>query len=221
MPTITTLPYLTYQVKNELKPGPLEGLSEKMIDQHWMLYKGYVTNVDLLNKTVWDCLDSGGELNEPRMAEVQRRLGFEYNGMILHEYYFGALKKGARAPSSSSDLHKKLGDDFGGFDRWRKQFVEIGKMRGVGWVIAYLDPFSQRFINAWVSDHEIGNITGFIPVVAMDVWEHAYVTDYGTNAEGREKYIEAFFRNLDWDVIAERLSLALQSKVASRGKLLG
>jgi len=218
MTTMTTLPYLTYQVKNELKPEQLEGLSEKMIDQHWMLYKGYVTNVNLLNKTVWDCLSSWGELNEPKAAEVQRRLGFEYNGMILHEYYFGALKKGTREPSPSSDLRKKLIDDFGGFDRWRKQFVEIGKMRGVGWVIAYLDPFCQRLINVWVSDHEIGNITGFIPIVVMDVWEHAYVTDYGTSVEGRTEYIQAFFRNLDWDVTGERLGSALQSKVASRGK---
>jgi len=210
---------LSYEVKNELKPGPLDDLSEKMMDQHWMLYKGYVTNVNLLNRSVRDCLDSGGELNEPRMAEIERRLGFEYNGMILHEYYFGALKKGAREPSSSSDLSKKLDDNFGGFNRWWKQFVEIGKMRGVGWVIAYLDPSTQRLINVWVSDHEVGNITGFIPIVAMDVWEHAYVTDYGTNAEGRTKYIQAFFHNLNWDVIAERLSLGLESKLACRGKM--
>jgi len=218
MTTMTALPALAYQVKNDLKPGPLEGLSEKMIDQHWMLYKGYVTNVNLLNQTVRDCLDSGGQLNEPRMAEVQRRLGFEYNGMILHEYYFGSLAKGSRSLSQSSDLHKKLNEDFGGFDRWRKQFVEIGKMRGVGWAITYLDPFCQRLVTAWVSDHEVGHIAGFIPIVVMDVWEHAFVTDYGNSAEGRGQYIEAFFGNLDWDVIAERYSLAAQSKIACREK---
>jgi len=215
MSVTAVLPYPTYQVKNNLKPETLDGLSDKLLDQHWMLYKGYVTNVNLLNKSIWDCLNAGGELNEPRMAEVQRRIGFEYNGMVLHEYYFGAMKKGVQEPSPSSDLHKKLSDDFGGFERWRKQFMEIGKMRGVGWVISYIDPSCQRFINVWVSDHEVGNIAGFIPIVAMDVWEHAYVTDYGTNAQGRAEYIQAFFRNLDWNVVAERLDLALQSKVAS------
>lgn len=204
MPTNTKLPYLNYEVKNKYKPGPLNGLSEKMMDQHWMLYKGYVTNVNLLNKTIWDCLDSGDDLNEPRMAEVQRRLGFEYNGMVLHEYYFEALKKGASAPDSSSDLYKKISNDFGGFERWKKQFIEIGKMRGIGWVITSLDSNSNRLINLWVSDHEIGHIAGFVPLIVMDVWEHAYVGDFGPNSDGRLKYIEAFFQNLNWDVILER-----------------
>jgi Fe-Mn family superoxide dismutase len=206
MPTMTKLPYLNYAVKNKCKPGPLDGLSDKMIDQHWMLYKGYVTNVNLLNKTIWDCLDEDKELNEPRMAEVQRRLGFEYNGMVLHEYYFEALKKDVHAPSTTSKLHTKLTADFGSVERWQKQFTQIGKMRGIGWVITYLDPSSNRLINIWVSDHETGHIAGFLPIVVMDVWEHAYVGDYGPNSDGRQKYIEAFFRNLNWDVIAERHS---------------
>lgn len=204
MQTITPLPYLNYEVKNKLKPGPLTGLSSKMMDQHWMLYKGYVTNVNLLNKTIWDCLDSDGDLNEPKMAEVQRRLGFEYNGMVLHEYYFGALKKDVHSLSPTSDLHTKLTADFGSFERWKKQFTEIGKMRGVGWVITYLDSTANRLVNFWIGDHEIGHIAGFKPLVVMDVWEHAYVGDFGPNNEGRASYIETFFQNLDWNVIAER-----------------
>jgi Fe-Mn family superoxide dismutase len=199
------LPYMTYEVKNDLKPGPLDGLSEKMIDQHWMLYKGYVTNVNLLNQTIWSCLDTGRELDEPKMAEVQRRLGFEYNGMILHELYFEELKKDTLRPSFTSDFLRKLVEDFGSVERWQRQFTEIGNMRGVGWVLTSLDSASKRLINTWVSDHEIGHIAGFKPIVVMDVWEHAYVGDFGPNHEGRQKYIEAFFRNLDWAVIAQRL----------------
>ncbi len=206
MTTTLELPYLTYEVKNNLKPKPLNGLSNKMMEQHWMLYKGYVTNVNLLNKTVWDCLNSGEALHEPRMAEVQRRLGFEYNGMVLHEYYFEQLKRDTLRPAFTSDFSKKLNDDFGSADRWQKQFTDIGKMRGVGWVITALDPGSKRLINMWVSDHEIGHVAGFIPIVVMDVWEHAYVGDFGPNAEGRTSYIETFFRNLDWDVLAKRLA---------------
>lgn len=209
MSTITKLPYLNYEVKSELKPGPLEGLSEKMIDQHWMLYKGYVTNVNLLNKTIWDCLEQDKALNEPRMAESQRRLGFEYNGMVLHEYYFGALKKDVHQPDTKSDLHTKISADFGSFAHWRKQFTDIGKMRGIGWVVTSLDPASKRLVNFWISDHEVGHVAGFRPIVVMDVWEHAYVSDYGSTAEGRTGYIEAYFQNLNWDVIAERLNSAL------------
>ena len=209
MPTTTKLRYLTYEVKNSLKPGPLEGLSSGMIDQHWMLYKGYVTNTNLINKTLWDGMDSEKDINEPKLAELERRLGFEMNGMVLHEYYFEALKKGADQPVSSSELHQKLSADFGSFARWRKQFTGIGKMRGVGWVLTSLDPGTNRLINTWVSDHEIGHIAGYKPVIVMDVWEHAYVGDYGSTADGRAKYIEAYFQNLNWDVIAERLSKAL------------
>lgn len=205
MQTIAKLPYLNYEVKNDIKPGQLEGLSEKMMDQHWMLYKGYVANVNLLNKTIWDCLDGGKELSEPTMAEVQRRLGFEYNGMVLHEYYFEALKKDTPAPAPTSMLHTKLTTDFGSFERWRKQFTEIGKMRGIGWVMTSLDPASNRLINTWVSDHEIGHIAGFKPIVVMDVWEHAFVADFGPNKDGRASYIEAYFQNLNWKVIANRL----------------
>jgi Fe-Mn family superoxide dismutase len=212
MPTLAKSTYQSYEIKNKFKPGALDGFSEKMIDQHWMLYKGYVTNVNLLNKTIWDCLEENKELNEPKMAEVLRRRGFEYNGMVLHELYFEALKKGVPKPSGSSDLYKKLADDFGGFDRWQKQFIEIGKMRGVGWVLTSYEPSTRRLINSWVSDHEIGHIAGFTPIIAMDVWEHAFVGDYGPSADGRAKYIEAYFKNLSWDVIAKRLDATSQNK---------
>jgi Fe-Mn family superoxide dismutase len=205
MQTIAPLPYMNHDVKNLLKPGPLEGLSSKMIDQHWMLYKGYVTNVNLLNKTIWECLDEDRNLNEPKMAELQRRLGFEYNGMVLHEYYIGALKKDVHTLSSTSELHAKLTYDFGSVARWHKQFTDIGKMRGIGWVMTSLDPHSNRLMNTWISDHEVGHIAGFKPIVVMDVWEHAYVTDFGSVGEGRASYIEAFFQNLDWNIIEERM----------------
>jgi Fe-Mn family superoxide dismutase len=130
--------------------------------------------------------------------------------MVLHEYYFGALRKGASLPSSS-DLESKLSEDFGSFERWKKQFTEIGKFRGVGWVILNYDPPSKRLNNFWVTDHEVGNVAGFIPILVMDVWEHAYVLDYGSSAAagvGRAAYLETYFKNIDWDVVSERLAIA-------------
>jgi Fe-Mn family superoxide dismutase len=171
-----------------------------------MLYKGYVTNVNLLNRTLSNALESGEALYEPKLAEVQRRLGFEYNGMILHELYFEALKKHPAALNDTSNLHKKISDDFESVERWKKQFSEIGRMRGIGWVITYLDPASKHLINTWIGDHANRHIAGFKPIVVMDAWEHAYVGDFGSTSEGRSGYIDSFFRNLNWDVVAQRLS---------------
>ena len=214
MSNILTLPYPTHQVRNELKPTAIEGLSEKLIDQHWKLYEGYVTNCNLLNKLIWDVLENQGELNNAAHAEAQRRLGFEYNGMVLHELYFGALKKGVSFPSGSL-LASKLSEDFGSVERWKKQFLEIGKFRGVGWVILNLDPLSKRLQNFWVTDHEVGNVAGFTPILAMDVWEHAYVLDFGSSSAagvGRAAYLETYARNIDWDVVSARLENALAQK---------
>ena len=165
--------YAAYQVRQDLKPKGLVGLSGKLIDEHWKLYEGYVTNVNLLNKLIWDVAEAKEELNNAAHSEIQRRLGFEYNGMVLHEYYFGAMRKGVEL-SPSSPLVSKLKEDFGGVDRWKKQFMEIGKFRGVGWVVLSYDPLAGRLQNFWITDHESGNVAGFIPVLVMDVWEHAY-----------------------------------------------
>lgn len=206
------IPYAAYQVRQELKPKNLEGLSEKLIDQHWKLYEGYVTNTNLLNKLIWDVVHSDKELNNAQYAETQRRLGFEYNGMVLHENYFGALKPGA-TPNSS--LKTQLARDFGTFEDWKKQFTQIGKFRGVGWVVLSYDPLLKRLNNFWITDHEIGNVAGFIPILAMDVWEHAYILDFGASAAagtGRAAYIETYFKNIDWDIVSKRLETALSSQ---------
>lgn len=209
-------PYAAYKVRQDLKPKDLDGLSEKLIDQHWKLYEGYVTNTNLLNKLVWDAAEAGQELNNAKHAEIQRRLGFEYNGMVLHEYYFGALKSGP-GPEAASPAARKIAEDFGGFDRWKKQFTEIGKFRGVGWVVLNYDPSLRRLNNFWITDHEVGNVAGFVPILVMDVWEHAYVLDYGASAApgtGRPAYLESYFRNIDWETVSARLEAAQAQKLS-------
>jgi len=208
---------LQYKVNQGVKPGALEGLSEKLIEQHWKLYEGYVSNVNGLNNAIGEALKTGGEMNKPNLAELQRRFGFEYNGMVLHEYYFANMKKGVKEPSSSSPLVSAFASNYGGTDKWKKQFVEIGKMRGVGWTVTFFDPLAQRLVNTWVGDHEVGHIAGFIPIVIMDCWEHAYITDYG--ASGRADYVQAFLKNFNWEIVQERFEAALQGKVLARIKV--
>lgn len=213
-------PYPNYEVKKNLKPKALPGLSDKMIEQHWSLYEGYVTNVNLLNKTIWESLQESKPLQTPPSSEIERRLGFEYNGMVLHEYYFGALSAGVPEPAKSSRLVKRLTKDFGGFENWKKQMSEIARMRGVGWAITAMDPLTKKLVNLWVGDHELGHVAGFIPLVVLDVWEHAYLLDYGVKPDGKASYVEAYFKNLNWEMIEERAAAADQSKVWSRDALM-
>jgi len=142
----------------------------------------------------------------PAYSELTRRLGFEYNGMVLHEYYFGNLSKtGAKKPDRGSAFLKATEDSFGSYDQWKLDFSSVGNMRGVGWAICYLNPRNGRLSNHWVSLHENGNIAGFVPALVMDVWEHAYLLDYKPSE--RKAYIESFFSNVHWKTVDERLHI--------------
>jgi Iron/manganese superoxide dismutases, C-terminal domain len=104
---------------------------------------------------------------------------FEYNGMVLHEYYFGNMtKNGSTDPGKQCQFYHAAQGGFGSYDIWKADFVSIGKMRGVGWAICFQDPKRRRLTNQWVTLHEMGNIAGFEPVLVMDVWEHAFLLDY-------------------------------------------
>ena len=157
-----------YRVKKDLHPKGLDGISEDQIAQHWKLYEGYVKNVNELNERIAELSGKGDFGLE--FDELKRRIGFEYDGMILHEHYFSVLKKGESKPSESSDLTKLMKATWGGFDAWKKEFVAIGKMRGVGWTILYLDPKERALTNHWVNLHESGHPAGFAPILVMDVW---------------------------------------------------
>jgi Fe-Mn family superoxide dismutase len=146
----------------------------------------------------------------PAYSELTRRLGFEYNGMVLHEYYFGNLtRKGTGEPPRGSAFANAT-DAFGGYARWKTDFVSVGQMRGVGWAICYLDPTNGRLSNHWVTLHEVGNVAGFVPVLVMDVWEHAFLLDYKPAERGR--YIDAFFANVDWTAVERRLASPRDSR---------
>jgi Fe-Mn family superoxide dismutase len=184
----------------------LQGISDNTLAVHFGLYEGYVKNTNLLNEQIAELAASGnaGGAN-PHFAELKRRLGFEYNGMRLHEYYFGNLTSSAGGAPAAA-LGDALASSFDDFDAWKKDFVAVGGMRGVGWAIAYQDPWTGRISNHWVTLHEEGNVAGFTPILVMDVWEHAFLLDY--KPAERPKYIEAFFSHVDWSVVAGRLKPA-------------
>jgi len=196
---------MAYKVKQFNLSG-LKGISDKTLEMHFKLYEGYVKSVNELNEKIAEVLKDGRVDQDefPAYSELTRRLGFEYNGMVLHEYYFGNLQKqGAGIPSSDSDFMRATEASFGSYDLWKTDFVGVGKMRGVGWAICYQDPTKGMISNHWITLHEIGNVAGFIPILVMDVWEHAFILDYAPAA--RPKYIEAFFSNINWQAIDGRL----------------
>ena len=183
----------------------LNGISDNTLEVHFGLYAGYVKNTNLINEQLVEMTRSG-QGGTPVYAELTRRLGFEYNGMVLHEWYFGNMtRNGAGGEvASASALGRALGESYGDIETWKKDFTAIGAMRGVGWAVTYLDPATGRISNHWITLHEDGNVAGFKPIIVMDVWEHAFLLDY--KPAERPKYIEAFLANLDVNAAEQRLT---------------
>ena len=196
----------TYQARQFNLSG-LKGISDKTLEIHFKLYEGYVKETNNLTARITEFIQDGNVDQEemPAYSELTRRLGFEYNGMVLHEYYFDNLKSGGGLgdPQRSSEFLKAAESTFGSYDDWKADFVGIGKMRGVGWAICNQNPANGRLSNHWITLHETGNVAGFDPILVMDVWEHAYLLDY--KPAERPKYIEAFFSNIDWSAVEKRL----------------
>ncbi len=191
---------MTYAAKDYAKLIGMPGFSETLLKNHFTLYQGYVTNT---NK-VLDILDQmlkEGKTATPEFAELKRRLGWEFNGMRLHELYFENL--GGKAPiDTGGKLARKLTECFGSVQAWETEFKATGSMRGIGWAVLYQDPASGRLINFWINEHDVAHPAGCIPLLIMDVFEHAFMLDYGLK---RADYIEAFFKNVDWQAAETRL----------------
>ena len=184
----------------------LNGISNETLAMHFKLYEGYVTNTNVLNQRIADLIGDG-QLDPTQSAafsELKRRFGFEYNGMVLHEYYFDNMQKhGTGDPISNSAFVGAAEASFGSYETWKADFVNTGKMRGVGWAAVYQDPSNGAISNHWINLHETGNVAGYKPILIMDVWEHAFIKDYAP--VDRPKYIEAFFSNINWTTVNARL----------------
>ena len=178
----------------------MEGFSETLLNNHFTLYQGYASNTNKLLALLASMVKEG-RVGTPEYAELKRRFGFEFNGMRLHEYYFGNLG-GGQDRDMPGRLSGKLAGDFGSYEDWEKDFKGTGMMRGIGWAILYQDNASGKLINQWINEHETGHLAGCAPVLIMDVFEHAYMIDYGLK---RADYIEAYFENIDWGAAEGRL----------------
>ena len=178
----------------------MPGFSDDALKMHFKLYEGYITNTNLLLDSLKKYADERKD-KTPEYAGLKRRLVWEFDGMRLHEDYFENLGGEGTSLSTEEPLYAQLAQDFGSFEKWKTDFIATGSMRGIGWAVLYYDPLSNRLINTWINEHDHGHLAGGTPLLIMDVFEHAYMLDYGLD---RAKYIQAFFDNINWPSVAKR-----------------
>jgi superoxide dismutase, Fe-Mn family len=189
-----------YTAKDYAKLIGMEGFSDTLLKNHFTLYQGYVTNTNKVMETL-DAMVKADKQGTPEAAELRRRLGWEFNGMRLHEYYFENLG-GKGGINKDGKLGKKIAQDCGSYELWEKEFRAVAAMRGIGWTVLYQDLMNGSLVNFWINEHDVGHPAGCNPLLICDVFEHAFMIDYGLK---RADYIEAFFKNINWAAVEGRL----------------
>jgi superoxide dismutase, Fe-Mn family len=195
-----------YEAKKFAIPE-LAGISKKSIDDHIGLYEGYVKNFNAITSAAMALMPEG-EKNAHAISELWRRRSFEFDGMRLHEYYFEQLEGGMRAPTPAHPFWKQVAAEFPMQGEGQPQLVlkNIGNMRGPGWSLLYWDPIGKCFQTGFSGEQHQGHFVSLPVILALDVWEHAYLLDHGT--QGKGKYIDGFFQNIDWGVVEKRFDAA-------------
>lgn len=196
---------MAFETKNFENVLSIQGLSEQLVKNHLALYHGYVTNLNKMEEILFTMLRDG-KTDIPEYTEIKRRVAWEFNGVRLHEYYFENIINREKKLDEKSKIYKKITNDLGSYEMWEKSFRAAGMMRGIGWVVTYFDPLGDKIINAWINEHDTGHLCGAIPLLVMDVFEHAYMLDYGVK---KADYIETFFKLIDWDVVEKRFNAAI------------
>lgn len=196
---------MTYTAKTFNLPA-LEGLSEKQIKVHLGLYEGYVKNVNLVMATIAAYQQTDDEGGKYAITELRRRFAFEFDGMRMHEYYFEQFE-GEKGGSPESALAKAAAEKYGSGENFIKHIKEVAGTRGIGWVVVYYDPKGSTLHTVFVNDHELGQLAGLPIILALDMWEHAFMVDY-VPAE-KKNYVDAFLANLNWSVIEKRFDEAM------------
>lgn len=185
---------------------PLDGISEKQLEVHLGLYAGYVKHINLLREQLADLTATDPEKYAFAIESVRRRLGFEWNGMRMHEFYFPQWEGGATSEPREGALGAALTERYGSFDGFLAEMKKTAMSRGSGWATLAWDAKGATPHIFWTADHELGQLANVEVLLAMDMWEHAYMVDYVPAEKG--KHVEAFFKNLNWNVVEERFAKA-------------
>lgn len=180
----------------------LDGISKETIDEHIGLYNGYVKHANLIREKI-SAYSSDPENNSYAISEMQRRFGFEFGGMRNHEYYFTQFEGGAKALPEGK-LKEMIVSEWGSVEDWFERYTKIAMTRGVGWAMLYIDRQNNQLVETWVDEQQLGQLADLDIVLALDMWEHSFMLDYPPSR--KKEYIDAFFRNLNWEVVAARVN---------------
>jgi len=191
----------------------LDGISKESVDAHLGLYQGYVKNFNAISALMPEYAKDSAK-HAHALSELIRRRSFEFGGMRLHELYFAQFEGGAAALDPAGPLAKALEKDYMKAEHVVPYLKAIAMMRGPGWAILYWDPSAKparsdgrsggQFLAGFSGEQHQGHFVALPVILALDVWEHAYLLDYGTT--GKEKYVDAFFKNLNWSVLEARFA---------------
>lgn len=192
---------MTYSARTFELPE-LAGISKDQVAVHLKLYEGYVKHANLIMERIKELREDGSEEATFTANELRRRFGFEFDGMRMHEYYFEQFEGGAQSPDESSPLADAACEKYGSWEKFVSHVKEVAGTRGIGWVVVYFDPRGRTLHTAWVNDHELGQLSGLPIMLALDLWEHAFMVDY--KPAEKKSYVDAFFDNLNWTVIERR-----------------
>ncbi len=188
---------MKYEAKNYLHLKGIGQISDAAMEMHFKLYEGYVKNTNLI-------LEKFATAEGPEFAELHRRFGWEFNGMRLHELFFDSLTtEVSGANEVAGQVKNKIVEDFGNVENWKKDFLAIAKMRGIGWAMLVQDNKTKKLLNTWVNEHDAGQLADVKIILNVDMFEHAYVKDFGTD---RVPYIDSIFAHINWEVVSERLN---------------
>ena len=181
----------------------LDGISAKSVEDHVALYNAYVKNFNSITMLAGELMHDS-EKNAHAISELMRRRSFEFGGMRLHELYFPQLEGGAAAIDAQSAFSTAVTAQYGNPDYLIKELRQVALMRGPGWSLLYWDPVARQFLVGFSGEQHQGHFAGLPIVLALDVWEHAFILDYG--ALGKAKYLDSFFKNLNWETVEKRFA---------------
>ncbi len=179
---------MKYEINNYSHLVNIGEISNEAFAMHIKLYEGYVNNTNIILEKLKTLTP-----NTPEWNELNRRFGWEWNGMRNHELFFDSL-----TPAAS----KKDGEVPDFFQPLKAQFEQMCKIRGIGWAMLVQDKRTKQLMNVWVNEHDAGMLSDVNIILNVDMFEHAFISDFGTD---RQKYLESIFAHIDWEIVQSRL----------------
>jgi Fe-Mn family superoxide dismutase len=173
----------------------IKGIHPDLMKMHFKLYEGLT---HATNKTLQEIEKT--KTNSLIYDALKKRLSFFYNGMKLHELFFEAMDSGKN--EMPENVKSELIKSFGSVDNWTEDFKKSGEIVDIGFVALVRDRKNNKLMNIFITEFEVGDFIEVDYLLVMDVWEHAYITQFGLDIN---KYINVFLKNINWSIVNDRM----------------